>query len=78
MFVEQIKKNRKAAFLILVERKKQNIDTVTVNENEYSYITKRGVIKKYKGFDSFGGYRRSDLYPQTPERVNGFYFVAVK
>lgn len=43
MFLEQIEKNKKAAFEHLVERKKQDKKTVTVNGNEYSYTTKKRV-----------------------------------
>lgn len=45
MFLEQIDKNKKYSFECLVEYKKQNKDTVVVNGNEFSYTTKRGILK---------------------------------
>lgn len=77
MFLGLIDKNREMAFEHLVEYKKQNKETVVVNGNEYSYTTKRGLIKRYIGFNSFIEYRRSELYPNKAEQVNGFYFVEV-
>lgn len=78
MFLEQIGKNKKSSFEHLVECKKQNKDTVVVNGNEFSFTTKRGLLKKYIGFNSFHEYRKSELYPNKAEQVNGFYFVAMK
>lgn len=77
MFLEQIDKNRKTAFEHLVECKKQNKETVVVNGNKYSYTTKRGLLKKYIGFNSFKEYKGSELYPNKAEQVNGFYFVEI-
>lgn len=50
MFLSQIKKNKRLAFEHLVEIKKQNKETIVVNGNEYSYTTKRGLVKTYVGF----------------------------
>ena len=77
MFLEQIDKNRKTAFEHLVECKKQNKETVVVNGNKYSQTTKRGLLKKYIGFNSFKEYKGSELYPNKAEQVNGFYFVEI-
>ncbi len=77
MFLEQIDKNRKAAFEHLVERKGQNKNTISVEGEYYSYRTKRGLIKTYVAFNSFNEYKRSDFYPEQPEQVNGFYFVVL-
>ena len=65
------------AFHHLVSIKKQDVETVVVNGNLYSYTTKRGVLKTYLGFNSFNEYRKSNLYPRKPEQVNGFYFVPI-
>lgn len=74
-----IETNRQEAFKYFVEViKKQNKDTVVVNGNEFSYTTKRGLIKKFIGFNSFDEYKKSELYPNKAERVNGFYFVAIE
>ena len=74
-----VKKNRQEAFKHFVEViKKQNIETITVNENEYSYTTKRGLVKRFLGFNSFAEYKKSELYPKKAEQVNGFYFVAIE
>lgn len=75
MFLSQIKKNKRLAFEHLVEIKKQNKETIVVNGNEYSYTTKRGLVKTYVEFNSFKEYQMSNLYPNKVERVNGFYFV---
>lgn len=77
MFLEQIDRNKKSAFEHFVECKKQNKDTVVVNGNEFAYTTKRGVIKKFIGFNSFAEYKKSELYPNKAEQVNGFYFVSI-
>ena len=77
MILTQIDKNKKAAFQHLVEYKKQNKDTVSINGNEYSYTTKKGIVKKYIRFNSFAEYQKSELYPHHAERVEGFYFVAL-
>lgn len=70
--------NKQEAFKHFVEAiKKQNKDTVIVNGNEFSYTTKRGLIKKFIGFNSFDEYKKSELYPNKAEQVNGFYFVAI-
>ena len=70
--------NKKEAFQHFVEViKKQNIETITVNGNEYSYTTKRGLVKRFIGFNSFTEYKKSELYPNKAEQVNGFYFVAL-
>lgn len=74
-----IETNRQEAFKYFVEViKKQNKDTVVVNGNEFSYTTKRGLIKKFIGFNSFDEYKKSELYPNKAERVKGFYFVAIE
>lgn len=74
-----VETNRQEAFEHFVEViKKQNKDTVVVNGNEFSYTTKRGLIKKFIGFNSFAEYRESELYPNRVEQVNGFYFVAIE
>ena len=78
MFLEQIDKNKKEAFEHLIKGKKQDIDTIFINRNEYSYTTKRGLVKRYYGFNSFSEYKKSELYPNKPEQVNGFYFVLLK
>ncbi len=75
MFLSQIEKNRRLAFEHLVEIKKQNKETITVNGNEFSYTTKRGLVKRFIGFNSFDEYKKSDLYQNKLEKVNGFYFV---
>ena len=73
-----IEPNRQEAFKHFVEViKKQNTETITVNGNEYSYTTKRGLIKRFIGFNSFAEYKKSELYPNKAEQVNGFYFVAL-
>ena len=77
MFLSQIERNKKSAFEHLVECKKQDKNSVVVNENEYSYTTKRGVVKKFIGFNSFIEYKKSEFYLNRVERVNGFYFVAL-
>ena len=74
-----VETNRQEAFKHFVEViKKQNKDTVVVNGNEFSYTTKRGLIKKFIGFNSFAEYRKSELYPNKADKVNGFYFVEIK
>lgn len=79
MFLKQIDKNKKLAFEHFVEAwKKQNKDTVVVNGNEYSYTTKKGLVKKYIGFNSFKEYKKSELYPEKAEKVEGFIFVEIK
>ena len=76
MFQEQIEKNRVNAFTHFVEViKKQNKDTISINGDIFSYSTRSGVIKKYKAFKSFDAYRKSDMYENRMERVNGFIFV---
>lgn len=76
MFLERIEKNRRDAFTHFVEViKKQNKDTITVNGDIFSYITKRGIVKKYKAFKSFDEYKKSDIYENRMEKVNGFIFV---
>ena len=77
MFLEQIDKNKKEAFEHLIQCKKQDVETISISGNEYSYTTKRGLIKKYYGFNSFAEYKKSELYPNKPEQVNGFYFVLI-
>lgn len=75
MFLSQIEKNKRLAFEYLVEIKKQNKETIIVNGNEFSYTTKRGLVKRFVGFNSFTEYKKSDLYQNKVERVNGFYFA---
>lgn len=75
MFLSQIEKNKRLAFEHLVEIKKQNKETIIVNGNEFSYTTKRGLVKRFVGFNSFTEYKKSDLYQNKVERVNGFYFA---
>lgn len=75
MFLSQIDKNKRLAFEHLVEIKKQNKETIVVKDDEFSYTTKRGLVKRFIGFNSFTEYRKSDLYPNKVERVNGFYFA---
>lgn len=75
MFLSQIEKNKRLAFEHLVEIKKQNKETIIVNGNEFSYTTKRGLVKRFVGFNSFTEYKKSDLYLHKVERVNGFYFA---
>ena len=78
MFLEQIPVNRRKAFEHFVECwKKQDKSTVTVNGNVYTYKTKRGITKKYIGFNSFKEYEKSELYTKKAEHVEGFYFVEV-
>lgn len=74
-----IETNRQEAFKYFVEViKKQNKDMVVVNGNEFSYTTKKGLVKKFIGFNSFDEYKKSELYPNKAERVNRFYFVAIE
>lgn len=75
MFLSQIEKNKRLAFEHLVEIKKQNKEIIIVNGNEFSYTTKRGLVKRFIGFNSFAEYKNSDLYLHKVERVNGFYFA---
>lgn len=76
MFLEQIEKNRRDAFAHFVEViKRQNKDTINVNGDIFSYVTKRGVTKKYKAFKTFEEYRKSNIYEKHLEKVNGFIFV---
>ena len=49
MFLSQIEKNKRLAFEHLVEIKKQNKETIIVNGNEFSYTTKRGLVKRFVG-----------------------------
>lgn len=77
MVFREIEKNRKAAFEHLVENKKQSRLTIVVNGNEYSYTTKKGLVKRYIGFNSYEAYKKSGLYPRKAERVNGFCFVEI-
>ena len=59
-----IETNRQEAFKYFVEViKKQNKDMVVVNGNEFSYTTKKGLVKKFIGFNSFDEYKKSELYP---------------
>ena len=78
MLAEQIEINKKHSFELLVELKKQNKETIEINEGIFSYITKRGLIKKFVCFTTFSEYRNSDFYPQKAERVNSLYFVEIK
>lgn len=76
MFLEQIEKNKIEAFKHLVERKRQDKETVFIDdEGYYCYRTKRGLLKSFVSFNSFNEYRKSDFYPEKEERVEGFYFV---
>lgn len=75
MLEEQIRKNRYNAFVHLVEMKKQNPETIEVNGDDYSYKTKRGILKNYRFFKTFEAYRKSEYYENRLERVNGFLFV---
>lgn len=77
MFLEQIEKNRIEAFEHLVEIKKQDKKTIAVSGNEFSYKTKRGLVKKYISFKSWSDFVNSDLYENKFERVNGFIFVQI-
>ena len=72
-------KNRISAFEHFVENlKKQNKETIVVNGNEYSYTTKRGLVKKYIAFNTFEAYRKSEFYPNNKmERIQGFFFVEI-
>ena len=73
-----INENKKKSFEhYVVVWKKQNKDTISVNGNKYSYITKKGVLKEFIGFNTFNEYKNSELYPNKAEKVNGFYFVPV-
>lgn len=79
MFIELIEKNKKNAFEYFVEvRKQQDKNTIVVEGNIYSFITKRGNVKKYIGYDSYRAYRKSEFYPQKAEQVNSFWFVEIK
>ena len=74
-----IEPNRKEAFNHFVKViRKQSTETITVNGNEFSYTTKRGLVKRFVGFNSFAEYKKSELYPKKAEQVNGFYFVAIE
>lgn len=75
MFLEQRDINRRKAFEHLVEIKKQNKDTIMVNGNLFSYITKRGMTKRYIALNSFEEFRKSKLHNHHLERVNGFLFL---
>ena len=78
MIRTQVEKNKLLAFKHFVEvQKKQDKTTIMVNNNEFSYVTKSGIVKRYMGFNSFGEYQNSCLYPQRAERVNGFVFVQI-
>ena len=79
MFMQDlINENKKKSFEhYVVVWKKQNKDTISVNGNKYSYITKKGVLKEFIVFNTFNEYKNSELYPNKAEKVNGFYFVPV-
>lgn len=77
MFLAQIDINKRAAFEHYVEHKKQNKETVAVNGNLFLYTTKKGVVKRFIGFNSFNEYKKSELYPHKAEQINGFFFVPV-
>lgn len=78
MIGTQIQKNKEEAFKHLIEVKKQNPKTMVVEQDDiFSYTTKRGLVKKYKAFNTFESYAQSELYPDKMDRVNGFIFVPI-
>lgn len=74
MFMEQKEKNRMKVFKHLVEREKQNPETVFIDGKHYCYKTKRGLLKSFVSFDSFNEYRNSSFYEncRNPKRADGF------
>lgn len=46
MYLKYVEINRRKAFEHLVELKRQDKNTFTVDGNVFSYVTKRGVTKK--------------------------------
>ncbi len=69
MFMDQIPINKLKAFKHYVEAwKKQDANTVTVEEDIYSYTTKRGCVKKFKSVKA----------STAPIRVNGFGFEPIQ
>ena len=69
MFLEQIPINKLEAFKHYVECwKKQNPDTVTVDGDIYSYITKKGLTKSF----------RSVKCSTASIKVNGFGFEPIQ
>lgn len=72
----QINIQMKNAFRHLVEIKKQSVETIEVLGNKFSYVTKRGLTKKFVGFLTFGEYKKSNIQGKI-ERVNGFYFIEI-
>lgn len=69
MFMDQIPINKLKAFKHYVEVwKKQDVNTVTVEGDIYSYTTKRGVVKKF----------RNIKVTKAPIKVNGFGFEPIQ
>ena len=77
MFAHLIEKNKKDAFIHLTKMKKQNVNTIEIQNDIFSYTTKRGITKHFVCFISFTQYKKSKFYPSAPERVDGFYFVEI-
>ena len=75
MFLQQREINRRKAFEHLVEMKKQNVNTITVNKNVFSYTTKQGIKKNYIAINTLEEYLKSELCNNRLERVNEFLFV---
>lgn len=75
MYLKYVEINRRKAFKHLVELKRQDKNTFTVDGNVFSYVTKRGVTKKYKAINGFKEYTETELFHNHLERVNGFLFV---
>lgn len=69
MFIEQIPINKLKAFKHYVEVwKKQDPNTVTVENDVYTYQTKRGVKKKFKSVEA----------SKATIKVNGFGFKPIQ
>lgn len=78
MFLKQRYKNMIDAFKKLVTMKKQNQDTIVIDDLYFSYTTKRGIEKKYMGFYSIQDFFKSIYKSNKFERINGFIFVELK
>ena len=73
-----IEENRLMSFIHFVSaKKKQDKNTVTYDEDVYTYTTKRGIIKRYRYYNNIREYLKAKDDGKS-ERVNGFVFVEVK
>lgn len=79
MYEELRLKNRENAFRYYVQRIKQDPDTVIIEGDNYSFVTKKGIVRRYRAFFSFKEYAKSEYYlsKNKMERVWGFIFVNV-